>query len=344
MQKKWSLYLGKIAGIKVFIHWTFWILIIWIFMMYYQMGHSFEHALMGIVFIITLFACVVLHELGHALTARRFKIRTRDITIYPIGGVASLESMPEDPRQELGVAIAGPLVNIAIALILWIYLQSTGQMPDVSKLTNSSYIAGSFGFRLMVINVILAVFNMIPAFPMDGGRVLRALLAFKLDRGRATMIAARIGQLLAIVFVFLGFFYNFWLVFIGLFIFLGAGAESRAEMIKSALSHTSIGDVMRTSYPILHPADQLKEAVNTMRNSSEKSFLVMDNDNKKVMGVIGQEEIIHGRRGACRRIRGYGTARAARVRARVRAATHAHAGFRARARTDRSRDSAARRG
>src|SRR5215203_4058606 len=217
---KWSLYLGKISGIKIFIHWTFLILIGWIFLMHAQAGNDLSEGLWGVIFILALFACVVLHELGHALTAKRFKIVTRDITLYPIGGIASMESLPDKPGQELLVALAGPAVNVVIAAGLWIYMQSADLMPDLTKLKSSDEIQNvPFVFNLFAANVVLVVFNLIPAFPMDGGRVLRAILAFKMDRTKATRIAATIGQFMAMIFVFFGFFFNFWLVFIGLFVF-----------------------------------------------------------------------------------------------------------------------------
>ncbi|MCB1025649.1 MAG: site-2 protease family protein, partial [Acidobacteria bacterium] len=211
--KNWSLKVGKFAGIGVFIHWTFWIIIGWIFLMHFQVGHGLEQGVWGVLFILALFLCVVLHEFGHALTARRFGITTRDITLYPIGGIASLEKMPDKPGQELLVALAGPAVNIVIAAILWIYLNASGQIPDVSAMTAShSMLEIPFLWGLFAANIVLAVFNLIPAFPMDGGRALRAILAFSLNRTKATQIAAGVGQFLAIMFVFLGFFYNFWLV------------------------------------------------------------------------------------------------------------------------------------
>ncbi len=184
------------------------------------------HAFGSSVFILALFVCVIFHEFGHALTAKRYNIQTKDVTVYPIGGVATLESMPRKPKQELMVAFAGPAVNIVIAAALWIYMQLSATMPVWTVLKNVDHMqTESFVFNLFVANIILAVFNLIPAFPMDGGRVLRALLAFKMDRSKATRIAAEVGQFLAILLVFLGFFFNFWLVFIGLFIYLGAIAK-----------------------------------------------------------------------------------------------------------------------
>ncbi|MBW8242827.1 MULTISPECIES: site-2 protease family protein [Flagellimonas] len=288
--KKWSLYIGSYSGIKVFIHWTFWIIIGWIFMMHFEMGHGWAEGLAGALFILTLFACVVLHEFGHALTAKKYGIPTRDITLYPIGGVASLDRMPEKPAQELAVAVAGPAVNVIIAGILYIFLFSTDQLLPISEIDHMS--GDNFWFNIMAANVILAVFNLIPAFPMDGGRVLRAVLAFNMDKLKATTIAARVGQLLAIVFVFLGFFSNFWLVFIGLFIFLGAGAEAVQESTKSALIGYTASDVLIQKYTRLSPMETLEKAVQLLQNTQEQGFVVVEND--QAIGVLTRKELIKG--------------------------------------------------
>ncbi|HNP94049.1 MAG TPA: site-2 protease family protein [Cyclobacteriaceae bacterium] len=294
--KKWVLYIGSYASIKVFIHWTFWIIIGWIFLMHYNMGHGINEGLWGILFILALFGCVVLHEFGHALTAKRFNIQTRDITIYPIGGIASLESMPEKPKQELAVAFAGPAVNVAIAAILLIYLQYTGKMPDLSALQAGNgeghMLNLPFGFNLFAANLLLAVFNLIPAFPMDGGRVLRALLAFTMDRSKATRIAATVGQLLAIAFVFFGFFYNFWLVFIGLFIYLGAGSEAAYESTKTALSGYTVNDALMRQFTRLSPRQTLDSVVRLLLNGQEKEFVVTEDD--QVVGILTRTEVIKG--------------------------------------------------
>jgi len=297
MNKKLSLFIGQFAGIRVFIHWTFWLILIWVFFSYYNINKNPQEGFEGVLFILALFACVVLHEFGHALTAKRYGIKTRNITLYPIGGVASLESLPEQPGREFMVAVAGPLVNVVIAGILWMYLSFSGQMPDFEALQNAdpedlNGMTLPFSFNLLMANVILVAFNLIPAFPMDGGRMLRALLAFKMERSKATRLAASIGQILAIAFIFLGFFYNFWLVIIGFFIYIGAGSEANMETIRTNLSDNKVRDVIMKKFSILLPQDTLEKAVRILLDSQEQEFIVAENE--QVVGVLTRKELIKG--------------------------------------------------
>jgi Zn-dependent protease len=238
---KWSWKLAEIAGIGVFMHWTFLILIGWIVMVQVQHGADARGVAIAVAFVLSVFACVVLHEFGHALTARRYGIRTRSITLLPIGGVAQLERMPDDPQQELWVALAGPAVNVAIAGALFAILAPLGQLP---ALTTPSLVGSGFFGDLLIVNVILVLFNLLPAFPMDGGRVLRALLAHRLDYSRATQIAATVGQGMAILFGLAGLLFNPFLLFIALFVFLGAQAEAQATQMRWALRGVLVRDAM----------------------------------------------------------------------------------------------------
>jgi len=222
-----SLKVASIFGIEVRIHLTFLLFLIWIWFSYYQVA-GFEGAVQGVLFILALFTCVLLHEFGHAFAARGFGIETPDITLLPIGGVARLSRIPEKPWQELVVAIAGPLVNVVIAaaLILVIHTNATLEQLEYLESPRIELLA-----KLASVNVMLVLFNLIPAFPMDGGRVLRALLAMAMPYARATQIAAWIGQGLAVVFGIVGIFVNPWLIFIAFFIF--AGAQQEAAMARS---------------------------------------------------------------------------------------------------------------
>ena len=228
---KWSYRLGRIAGIDVNIHATFALLIAWVLLTHWLAGQTFNAAIGGLAFVTAIFGCVLLHELGRARAARRFGIGTRDITLLPIGGVARLERMPEKPIQELWVALAGPAVNVAIAVALYAWLLLTHQLVPLSQLGVAT---GPFVERLLAVNLLLIVFNVIPAFPMDGGRCVRALHALRLEYAKATRIAAGLGQVLAVGFVVLGLFSNPFLPLIGVFVWIGAATDSRYATLKAA--------------------------------------------------------------------------------------------------------------
>ena len=255
---KWSWRLGRFAGIDVYVHATFLMLLAWMAVSYYLPRQSMTDVVNGLAFILALFAIVILHEFGHALTARRFGIRTRDVTLLPIGGVARLERMPEDPRQELLVALAGPGVNVVLAGILLLVLVPTATLEAVNEIR---LVGGHFLSKLLWINVSLAAFNLIPAFPMDGGRVLRALLAMRMDYVRATQVAASVGQALAIVFGFIGLLYNPFLVFIALFVWMGAASEASMVQMKSALGGIPVSKAMIADFRSLRPTDSLEQAI-----------------------------------------------------------------------------------
>jgi Zn-dependent protease len=227
---KWSWRIGQLAGIGIYVHATFLLILLWIGFQEYGLG---VRAVAGaMLYIIALFAIVVLHEMGHALTARRFGVVTRDIILLPIGGVARLERMPRDPRQELLVALAGPAVNVALAALLYAIVRLTGQPPTADVYDFDPLLSvRAFLYQLVFVNIVLALFNLLPAFPMDGGRVLRALLAMRMSSyARATGIAARIGRALALLLGAAGLFgfrNPFW-VLIALFVWLGAGNEAAA--------------------------------------------------------------------------------------------------------------------
>jgi Zn-dependent protease len=214
--------LGSAFGIPVFVHWTFPLLLGFIALSQFAASGSVAAALGGVTFVAMVFGCVVLHEFGHALAARRFGIGTQDVTLLPIGGIARLQRMPDDPKQELWVALAGPAVNVAIAGLLGIWLFLTGTASGIAP----GLLGGSLAAQLLSVNLALVFFNMLPAFPMDGGRVLRALLAGRIGHFRATETAARIGRGMAVVFGIAGLFWNPMLVLIAIFVWFGAGREA----------------------------------------------------------------------------------------------------------------------
>jgi Zn-dependent protease len=228
---KWTVKIGRLFGIDVKMHLTFLLLIGWVMFMYLNQGQSLASAIMGVLFLLAIFMCVILHEFGHSLTARKFGIKTRDIVLLPIGGVARLEKMPSNPLQELWVALAGPAVNIGIATVLFIYLKMISLAEPSQALTTSHSI---FLERVMIVNIFIVAFNMLPAFPMDGGRVLRAIMATRLDYGKATQIAASIGQTMAVILGIIGLFYNPLLILVAVFVWIGAAQEANLASLQSA--------------------------------------------------------------------------------------------------------------
>ncbi len=283
----WTTRLGRLAGIDVYMHWTFLLLLLWIAISYLASGEPLAVAIEGVFFVCLLFGCVVLHELGHALTARRYGIPTRDITLLPIGGVARLERMPEDPRQELAVALAGPAVNVVIATLLYFALNLvygyTGQLP-------TQMVGGNLAVKLMWVNVALVVFNLLPAFPMDGGRVLRALLATRMDYVRATNIAASVGQAMALLFALLGLFGNPFLIFIALFVYLGAAGEASATQSKVVLRDIAAHEAMMTKYRSFPPTATLQQLVDELLAGHQDVFPIEDQG--RFVGLVNRPSLI----------------------------------------------------
>jgi Zn-dependent protease/predicted transcriptional regulator len=286
---KSSIKLGKVFGIPIAIHWTFFILIIWIVGMNLYKGQPLDIALWSGLFIISIFACVFLHELGHALAAKRFGIITKSIVLLPIGGVASLEKIPEEPKKEIFVALAGPFVNMVISTFLFTYLFYRGELiPE--KFLSATINYDNFLIYLMVANIFLGLFNLTPAFSMDGGRVLRALFAFKMDRVSATELASKVTSLFAVIFVLIGIFNNPMLVFIALFIYLGAKGEYEAVKSQSALSGYHTADVLMKNFTVLNANAPVSTAVKALLDSQDTRFLVEEEN--KIKYVLTKTDII----------------------------------------------------
>jgi Zn-dependent protease/CBS domain-containing protein len=287
--RTWSWRLARIAGIDVYVHATFFIIVAWIGLLYWNQHHTVAAVVEGIGYILVLFGCVVLHEFGHAGMAARYGIRTRDITLLPIGGVARLERMPDVPVQELWVALAGPAVNVVIALALFVWLQASGlwQSVDLVGVTR-----GGFLERIMIANLYLVGFNLIPAFPMDGGRALRALLATRMEYTRATARAAVVGQGLAIVFAVVGLLGNPVLIFIALFVWIGAGQEASMTQLKSALAGIPLRRAMMTDFRTLSPGNTLGDAVDLLLTGSQQDFPVLSEG--RLEGILTRRDLMTG--------------------------------------------------
>ncbi len=267
-----SFRIGRLFSIPIYVHWSF--LLLPLFVIYRSNDQAMVNIVWEIGLVLTLFFCVLLHELGHALSARRYGVNTVDIILSLIGGVARLVRLPEKPWQELVVAVAGPAVNLLIALLISIFLWVT----DNFHLPYSSVIDGRNFLQLLVFaNLTLVIFNLVPAFPMDGGRMLRALLNMKLTRLRATFIAMLVGQILAIGFVGLGFYTsNYTLIFIAVFIFTSARAEYRGIKNETLLIHHTVADVMKQDFHALEESNQMDDAISTLVNSGQQHFIVLN--------------------------------------------------------------------
>ena len=269
----WSIRLFSVGGTAVRIHFTFFLLLAWIAAIHWMRSGA-EAALDSVVFIVLLFVCVVLHEFGHVFAARGYGIRTSDVTLLPIGGVASLERMPEKPGQEIVVALAGPAVNLVIAVAL---IGLLGASFDLSQMTQLEQATSTMTGRVAAANVALCVFNLIPAFPMDGGRVLRALLAIPLGYTRATRIAATIGQGLAFVFGLAGLVIgNPLLILIAVFIFLAASGEAGYVQAREYTRGYLASHAMITSFQTLSPTSTADAAAGLLLRTTQKEFPVVD--------------------------------------------------------------------
>ena len=286
----WSFKVARIAGIDVRIHATFFLLLAFLGSAYGREGGA-PAAFAGILFTCLVFGCVLLHEFGHALAARRYGIRTPDITLLPIGGLARLDRMPDHPSQEIVVAVAGPLVNVAIAAVLWIYLIATGGMQQLDV---TRHLGVSLPLRLLVVNIGLVLFNMIPAFPMDGGRVLRAVLAMRMDYARATHIAASIGQACAFAFGIWALMHNPinpLYVLVAVFIYFGAASEASLAEMKSVSAGMRVESAMVTHFRALTLEATLDQAVETLLSTSQHEFPVVDTGGK-VHGILTRDDLI----------------------------------------------------
>ena len=290
-RRTWSFRLARVAGIDIRVHATLAILLAWIALSPLVAGRGAGAALAALLLIVCVFAIIVLHELAHALVARRFGVSTRDITLLPIGGVSSLERIPERPRQELAIALAGPSVNLALAAILAVGLALAHApfSPGDGRTLGAAFVA-----ELLWINIGLAVFNLLPAFPMDGGRVLRAALALRMDYDRATRVAARLGQLVAVAFGVLGFFFNPILVLIALFVWLGARQEAAVVHVRSALGGVPVERAMVTRFLTLSPSDPLARALQLTLGGFQQSFPVVEDG--RVVGLLTREAIVEALR------------------------------------------------
>ncbi len=288
---RWSLRIGSVAGIGIFVHWSFLLIIGWVAFVFAMRGEGTGAMAAGILFVLALFGCVVLHELGHALAARRYDIPTRDITLLPIGGVARLERMPEEPSQEFWVAVAGPAVNVGIAAGLAVLISLFGEFRPFAEIAWLGGDLSDFWLRLMWFNLILVGFNVLPAFPMDGGRILRSVLARKLDFVKATRIAASVGQGMAIFFGIVGLLYfSPFLILIAFFVYIGAQVESNSVQMTAMIRGLLVRDAMMRRFRTLAEEDELSVAVEQLLAGSQQEFPVVREG--EVVGLLTRRDLV----------------------------------------------------
>jgi len=288
---KWSLHIITIAGTQVRIHATFALLLAFIGWQAAGQGAGLAGTAEALALVCAMFFCVLLHEFGHVTAARRYGIRTPDITLLPIGGVARLERMPRKPSEELVVALCGPLVNVVIAALIALIIGFPKSLDPNVLLSD----AMGFWGVLMGWNLFMVIFNMIPAFPMDGGRVLRAVLAMMMpDYAKATRWAATIGQGIAVVVVmsmaFSGKLQPMY-VLIALFVFFTAGQEAAMVEEQQAAGNLRVSDVMLTDFHTLSSNAVLREAVEFLLAGTQHDFPVM-NEHGGMMGVLTRRRLI----------------------------------------------------
>ncbi len=284
----WSFPIGRLFGSELRVHVTFFLLLAWVALSGWGAG-GLSGALVNTLFILALFACVIAHEFGHALMARRFGIHTPDVTLLPIGGLARLERMPEKPAQEIAVALAGPAVNIVIWAVLSLFLAARG---DAQALDFTHMSLSTLPWQLAQVNLTIALFNLIPAFPMDGGRVLRALLASRMDRVTATRRAAQAGQALAFVMGLMGLLYGSpILMLIGLFVLMAAGAESADVAMQSVARGLMARDAMITEFEALSPDDGLDAAGAALIRTTQHEFPVIDPATGAFVGMLTRNDL-----------------------------------------------------
>jgi len=272
-------HVGRVREIPIQIHWSFSLILIWSAYIGFGIG-GWGYVGFAILLTILLFGCVLLHELGHALTAAKFGIRTRSITLLPIGGVAALNRIPERPREEFLITLAGPMVNVFIVGILFLIFGWPGDDTETVPLWSPE----NFGHMLIYTNMVMVVFNMLPAFPMDGGRLLRAVLAVWISYQKATAIASFIGQAVAIMFMAAGLFLNPFLILIGIMVYAGARTENHWVSIRSQLEGYTVRDFIRREAVVMNVDEPIKAGVQAVYQSGRSDFIVMNGN--AVAGIL----------------------------------------------------------
>jgi Zn-dependent protease/predicted transcriptional regulator len=283
---RWSFPVGRLLGIPIRVHYTFLLLLAFIWYVESTILGP-EAGIHGVIFWALIFACVLIHELAHSLVAKSYGLTIASIILLPIGGVSQITEIPRDPIKEVGITIAGPVSNFIIAGVLLLFGKSMDSSLQFSAVSLQS---GSTIVDLFWANVMLGLFNLIPAYPMDGGRILRGLLALKKEYLEATKLAADVGKLFAIGFIVAGFFYNWWLILIGIFVFSGASSEAESAALSSRLEKISVSELMINDFKTISPDEPLTAVVEKSLHTFQNDFPVVSD--KKFVGILTRSAVI----------------------------------------------------
>lgn len=283
---RWSIPVGKLFGIPIRVHLTFLLLLAFI----WYVEASSQGAGVGfysLVFWILIFICVLLHELGHSLVAQSYGLTIASIVLLPIGGVSQINEIPRDPIKEVAITVAGPAVNFLLAAIILLFGKMVFPSLQFSVISLQS---GSMIVDLFWANILLGLFNIVPAYPMDGGRILRGLIAMKREYIEATKLAADIGKAFAIAFIIAGFFYNWWLILIGIFVFSGASSEVEATVLSTTLEKIRASDLMVTDFRTISPQEPLTAVVEKSLHTFQNDFPVVEDG--RFVGILTRSSVI----------------------------------------------------
>ncbi len=283
---RWSFPVGRLFGIPIKVHYTFLLLLAFIWYVESSVLGA-EAGFHSVIFWALIFACVLLHELGHSLVAQSYGLTIASIILLPIGGVSQIAEIPREPIKEVAITIAGPVVNFLIAGILLLFAKMIDPSLQFSEISLQS---GSMVVDLFWANIMLGLFNIVPAYPMDGGRILRALIAMKKGYADATRLAADVGKVFAIGFIVAGFFYNWWLILIGIFVFSGASSEAEATALSSTLEKIRVSDLLITDFRTISPEEPLTAVVEKSLHTFQNDFPVVENGN--FVGILTRSSVI----------------------------------------------------
>ncbi|HQU71118.1 MAG TPA: site-2 protease family protein [Calditrichia bacterium] len=284
---RWTWQIGRVAGINLYLHYSFLILVGYFFFVDLSRGRDAWFFVWDLFLLAAAFSIVVLHELGHALMARRYGISTRHITLLPIGGVAQLSHLPDDPLEEMAVAFAGPAVNLFLAVLMGI---PTLLLYPLHQLLVPAFVYENLLAVLAIMNLLLGLFNLIPAFPMDGGRILRALLATRMKSLPATRAAVYLGRVMAVLVGILGIFIDPILILVAVFVWIAGGREYEQVSQRERSAGIMVEDLMERRFVVLSPSDSVSAAAELIERFGQGVIPVVV-EKRRLVGLISETDV-----------------------------------------------------